>query len=514
MAEVTRIGAKMKPLFIFEMANNHQGSVEHGKRIIAELNEVCKEFRNEFDFAVKFQFRELDTFIHPAYKGREDIKNVKRFMDTRLSMEQFKELYDEVKRCGFKAICTPFDEPSVDHIVEMKFDYLKIASCSATDWPLLEKIAQAGMPVIASAAGVSLEDVKRMVAFFEHRRIPVSLMHCVAEYPTKASQLQLNQIDLYKKTFPGYAVGFSTHEDPDNMEPIKLAVAKGAEIFEKHVGVPTDTIVLNGYSANPTQVRNWLETAREVFVMCGVIDERYPFSEKEQSDLLALQRGVFVSNTLSDGEEVNLSNTYLAFPCQPGQLLARDLSKYNHIVLKDNLKLGQDAPIMLEDVLIENRSKQIRGIITNIMDLLEEGNVVVPVDSNCEISHHHGLKEFYNTGVAMINCINREYCKKILVLLPGQSHPKHYHEKKEETFFVLHGELEIECEGVKEIIHKGERKVVERNVVHSFASKDGCVFEEISTTHYKDDSYYEENEKLVTPRKTEIYLTKSLLDEV
>ena len=51
-------------------------------------------------------------------------------------------------------------------------------------------------------------------------------------------------------------------------------------------------------------------------------------------------------------------------------------------------------------------------------------------------------------------------------------------------------------------------------MVHSFSSKDGCVFEEISTTHYKDDSYYEENEKLVTPRKTEIYLTKSLLDEV
>ena len=151
----------MRPLFIFEMANNHQGSVEHGKRIIRELKEVCREFEADFDFAVKFQFRDLDTFIHPAYKRREDIKNVKRFMDTRLSMEQFQELYDEVKACGFKAICTPFDEPSVDHIVEMRFDYLKIASCSATDWPLLEKVAQAGLPVIASAAGTDMEDLKK-----------------------------------------------------------------------------------------------------------------------------------------------------------------------------------------------------------------------------------------------------------------------------------------------------------------------------------------------------------------
>ena len=29
-----------KPLFTFEMANNHQGSVEHGKKIIQEMKRV------------------------------------------------------------------------------------------------------------------------------------------------------------------------------------------------------------------------------------------------------------------------------------------------------------------------------------------------------------------------------------------------------------------------------------------------------------------------------------------
>ncbi|TSC67280.1 MAG: Sialic acid synthase, partial [Parcubacteria group bacterium Gr01-1014_72] len=31
-------------LFTFEMANNHQGSLEHGKRIIAEVGKIAKEF--------------------------------------------------------------------------------------------------------------------------------------------------------------------------------------------------------------------------------------------------------------------------------------------------------------------------------------------------------------------------------------------------------------------------------------------------------------------------------------
>ena len=30
-------------LFIYEMANNHQGSVEHGKKIIDEMSKISKK---------------------------------------------------------------------------------------------------------------------------------------------------------------------------------------------------------------------------------------------------------------------------------------------------------------------------------------------------------------------------------------------------------------------------------------------------------------------------------------
>ena len=101
-----------KPLFIFEMANNHQGSVEHGKRIIREINAVCEDYRDEFDFAVKFQYRNLDTFIHPDYKNRMDIKNIKRFSETCLTSKEFEQLLDEVRNNNFITLCTPFDEDS------------------------------------------------------------------------------------------------------------------------------------------------------------------------------------------------------------------------------------------------------------------------------------------------------------------------------------------------------------------------------------------------------------------
>ena len=58
---------KKRPLFIYEMANNHMGDVEHGIRIVRELKEASKGF--PFGFCVKLQYRDIDSCIHPDYQG-------------------------------------------------------------------------------------------------------------------------------------------------------------------------------------------------------------------------------------------------------------------------------------------------------------------------------------------------------------------------------------------------------------------------------------------------------------
>jgi len=503
----------LRPLFTFEMANNHQGSVEHGKRIIKELGLVVDKYKDYFDFAVKFQYRDLDTFIRPDYISRDDIKNVKRFKETRLSQEQFLVLKGAVEAENMLTICTAFDEISVERIGNQKYSFIKIASCSFSDWPLLEKIAKIQLPVIASTAGSSLDNIDRVVMFFKHRHIPLALMHCVAEYPTPDEDLEMNQISLLKERYPDIKIGFSTHEDPSDMEPIKIAVAKGAVIFEKHVGVATDKIALNKYSATPEQVDKWLETALKVFKMCGVSGERYKSSNKEQADLAALQRGVFAKCNLESGEKLSSSNVYYAFPCEPGQLLSGQMSKYANItVIGDRIQANQ--VVRCENVNIKDDSVLVRSIVGKVMQILKKSNVVIPINSSCEISHHYGLEHFEQIGVTMIDCINREYCKKILIMLPGQSHPDHMHKKKEETFTVLYGTLDVMCAGKNYHVVKGDSMVVERETEHSFCSKDGCVFEEISTTHYKNDSYYPKASEFVNPRKTIIYLTSEMLDNL
>lgn len=480
----------LKPLFIFELANNHNGKLERGIKIINDLKTQIQPYKKYFDFAVKLQYRNLETFIHPEYKTRDDIKFIKRFSETKLSKEEFLMLRQEIKKQGFISICTAFDEDSVDIIETQNYDFIKIASCSFCDWPLLEKIATKNMPIIASTAGVELEDIDKVVQFFSHRDKNFSLLHCVAEYPTKNKNLQLNQIDLLKSRYPQVTIGYSTHEDPEHMDNIKMAIAKGAMVFEKHVGLDDYEESINAYSATPEQIGLWLKLAKEAYDACGIKGERYKCTQAESDSLKNLSRGVFASKDIKKGESIDNLDTILAIPTTSGQLLPSDLSKYKEFIAKTDIKAN--SAIMLSQIEVKDIRSQIETIIDKVKEMLNEARIILPNKVSFELSHHYGIDKFYETGAVIINCVNREYCKKLLVIMPNQKHPIHMHKVKEETFQVLYGDLTVEIEGVAKDYKPGDTELVKRGQKHCFSSKNGAIFEEISTEHFSTDSYYDD----------------------
>lgn len=488
-----------KPLFVFELANNHMGDLEHGLKTIREFSKISQEF--DFYFAFKFQFRNIDTFIHPDYKKRMDLKYIKRFTETSLNQEQFIKLKAEVEKAGFISICTPFDEPSVDLIEEMNFDVLKIASCSFSDWPLLERIVKTDKPIIASTGGVKLEDIDKVVSFLKNRQKNFILMHCVGEYPAVKENLKLGQIDLLKERYQDVPIGYSTHEEPDNFEAVKVAVGKGVKVFEKHVALETDKYPKNAYSVTPDQAKKWLQAAQEALAMCGSSTQRSEFSAKELADIRQFQRGAFVNRAIKKGEKITTQDTFYAFPNTAGQILANDMSKYTHYTAKKDLK--KNEPIMAKEVEIVDVREKVYAAVKKINDLLVKANVPISNQWDFELSHHYGLDKFYEIGASIVSCFNREYCKKLIVLLPKQKHPVHHHQKKEETFHVLWGDVTFTFGSEKKQCQPGDIITIERGLKHAFESSGGGIFEEISTTHYKNDSFYEDDEIMNNPnRKT------------
>ncbi|MBM3819248.1 MAG: cupin domain-containing protein [Acidimicrobiia bacterium] len=471
-------------LFVCEMANNHQGSAAHGIRIVDAVADVAREAGVRA--AVKLQFRELDSFIHPAHRSASSNKHIRRFLETRLPTGAFAEIVGAVKQRGLTAIATPFDEPSVETAIALGIDVLKIASCSAHDWPLLEAVAATGKPVVCSTGGLSVADTDKTVSFLQHRGVHLALMHCVSLYPTPPDRQCLDHIEVLRERYPGIPVGFSTHERPDDYTTIRVAYAKGACLFEKHVGIPTDSAPLNSYSATPEQLRCWLHAYRDAVALCG--GGARVVTEQEESELRALERGVFAKRPLRRGATLTREDVFFAMPASEGQL---DTSLWRAGLVAD-ADYDSGAPLRAAIRPVAPTQREIiYNTIHAVKGLLNQARIPVGYDvASIELSHHHGLGEFGRIGCTIIECFNREYAKKVIVQLPGQRNPLHYHKRKDETFHVLHGVLDVEIEGTRRTLHPGDSLWVPRGIVHGFETATGAIFEEISTHAEREDSFY------------------------
>ena len=478
-------GFDFQDLFVLDLATNHQGSFEHGRAIIDRCAAAARE--HGIRAAIKFQFRDLPDFVHVDEQRDPTNKHVPRFLSTLMPWEGFAELLDAIRSHGMLAMCTPFDESSVDRIVDMGFDLIKVASASATDWPLLERVAASGLPVVASTGGLTRSGADDLVSFLQHRGCDFALMHCVSIYPAPDETCQLSNIGEFRTRYPGLTIGWSTHEDPSDTVPVVVAYAQGARMFERHVGLPTDEVTLNAYSSAPDQLDAWLAAWHKARTLVGDPSTRFiPDAERVAID--ELLRGVFARRDLEAGTLLASDDVYFAFPLRDAQLPSGRW--------RDGIRLETavtaDAPVPAAGVTEPDRTYEqiLKDAVHDVKAMLAHAHVPLSADFQTEYSHHYGIEHFRRVGTVLMTIINRAYAKKILVQLPGQRHPAHFHKLKEESFHVLWGELDVVLDGRERHLLPGDVLTVLPGVWHEFASETGCVFEELSTTALSDDSFY------------------------
>ncbi len=458
------------------------GSVEHGKLLIETFGKLAKKYG--INAGMKLQFRNLPTFIHKDFKN-SDLKYVKRFNETALTESQFKILLDWMVFNELKTVVTPFDNESLPMIDRLGVDVVKVASCSIDDWPLLEEISEVNKKIIISTGGADFDILRKVYRLFKSKGRDFAFMHCVGEYPTPHSHANLQRIRDLKYEFSDIQIGFSTHEPPSEKSIVPLAISMGCDIIEKHIAMSNkeEGWKPNDYSCTPKQIEGLF---KEIVKIQKSINGK---SNNEIEALSSLKRGVYVKRELEENHLLTPDDLYYSMPLQEGQL---DASNYYDIIGSETVEnVYKDRPLMKSDVIAPYQKVIIDEVRKTVLNLLKNASVTITPDDEVEISAHYGLEKFEEVGCLIINKINREYCKKIIVQLPNQKHPVHHHIKKEETFELLYGDCELNLNNKDIELEIGKPILINRGVNHSFSSKGGCVIEEVSTTHHLNDSKYE-----------------------
>lgn len=222
-----------QPTFIVaEVGFNHNGDVELAKRMIASAAENGADAVKLQTFIAKEMISNGLMADDPDNPGNE-IPFYEFFQRYELSRSDYEILFAHAKKINIPLFSTPFDEGSLEMLVELGTPAIKIASPDLTYLPFFKKVAKTGLPVVLSTGMGNEEEISQALEILQPK-CPIILLHCVSNYPSQYEEMNLNCMETLRAKF-NVPVGLSDHTT-DNLSAV-VAASLGAVLIEKHFTV-------------------------------------------------------------------------------------------------------------------------------------------------------------------------------------------------------------------------------------------------------------------------------------
>jgi N,N'-diacetyllegionaminate synthase len=295
--KIGEINTRDKILIIAEIGNNHEGSYSLAEEMIGLAAQSGAD-------AVKFQTIIPEKLV--SIQQTERINQLRRFQ---LSYEQFVKLSKFANQEGVIFLSTPFDIESALFLNEL-VPVFKIASGDNDFYPLIQKIASTGKPIIMSTGLTSIDELETTTQFIKniwqknHIEQELALLQCVSTYPTPKEDANLSAINVLKQIAD--IVGYSDHTL--GIEASVLSVAFGARIIEKHFTIDNSFSDFHDHklSSNPSDFKKMVDQIRDAEKMIGV-GKKVP-SDLEKKSKQNIRRSIVANHNLSVGHKIILED--------------------------------------------------------------------------------------------------------------------------------------------------------------------------------------------------------------
>ena len=219
-------------IIIGEIGINANGSLKLAK----EMMDMAKECGADM---VKFQKRTINVVYSTEELDKpRDSPWGTTTREQKHGIEFQRTDYNEIDRYS-KYIALPWfasawDLGSLQFLDAYNLPCHKIASPMITNLEFCEEVAKRKKLTYISTGGLpDLCMVHKVVNKFKYHDCPITILHCVLEYPCPPENSDLSMIRVLEAEFPGVPIGFSSHA----VSPIigYAAALMGAVAVETHI---------------------------------------------------------------------------------------------------------------------------------------------------------------------------------------------------------------------------------------------------------------------------------------
>jgi N-acetylneuraminate synthase/N,N'-diacetyllegionaminate synthase len=285
-------------LVIAEAGVNHNGDIGRAHDLV-DLAADCGAD------AVKFQTFDPAALVSAAadaapYQRERGGDSQRAMLDALVLPERaWRELADHAVERELVFTSTAFDSASLDLLLEIGVQMLKVPSGELDNLAYVEEVASKGLPLILSTGLGTMNEVA--AAYEAASAAPgVAILHCVTAYPAPVESSNLRAITTMAERF-GVPVGWSDHTQ--GYVTAVAAVALGASILEKHV---TTDHALPGpdhvASSDPDEFAAYVDAVRAV--EAGLGDGVKRPAKAEEENRVHARRSFHAVRALQPGETV------------------------------------------------------------------------------------------------------------------------------------------------------------------------------------------------------------------
>ena len=296
-----------KTYVIAEIGINHNGDAQLARKLM----DVAKKAGAD---CVKFQKRVVEqSFTAAKLAEPYTTKNSwgptygKHKHHLEFDEKEFSLLREYAKEIDIDFACTGCDKESVDYLNTLDMAFFKCASGDITNLPLLRHVASKGKPFVLSTGMSDIKTLRTVVNDLDRINPNFAILICTSTYPSPFEDLHLNNLDTFRKEFPGKVIGYSGHEK--GFVPTIAAVAKGAKIVERHITMDRN---MRGSdhpgSLEPDELTEVIQAIRAVELSLGTSVKEIRESEKKfvekLSKSLVSTRDLPAGHTLTEDDLV------------------------------------------------------------------------------------------------------------------------------------------------------------------------------------------------------------------